>query len=94
MNLSPLELADRYSILLIKKMHGLDCGKELKELRKEMQHISSELLAKFVGINRQMWDLEDRITASQDLTEIGRLYLQLRGLTKERAELKRELKNY
>ena len=94
MKISFLEAVDRYTILLIKKLHKLDCGAEFKELREEMKGVDSVIITQFLSINKKMWALEDEISATQDLTEIGRLYLELRELTKERAKLKRDPKKY
>ena len=89
-----LEAVDRYSILLIKRMHKLDCVNELRAYQEEMQGVDSGLLATFLSINKKMWDLEDKISATKDLAEIGKTYLELRRLTKERAQLKNDIKKY
>ena len=94
MKMSFLESVDRYTILLIKKLHKLDCDAEFKELREEMKGVDSALITQFLSINKKMWALEDQISAEEDLTEVGRLYLELRKFTKERAALKKDPKKY
>jgi len=70
---------DRFSIFLIKGMYGL---------------IDERKLNDFFEVNMEMWKLEDKISDSKDLKEIGKLYLELRKLTKKRAKLKGEKKTY
>lgn len=46
-------------------------------------------------INWKMWEKEDEITANiKDLKKVGKLYLELRELTKQRAKIKGEKKTY
>lgn len=89
MKMPVADVVDRYTILLIKKSHGLKVpDEELEAYRVEScDHDYMELL----NINRQMWDLEELITKTQDPFEVGLMYWNLRDLTKLRVEAKNRI---
>lgn len=72
------EEADAYTILLLKKEHGLDVTipEESKEFNKEDSNC-----AELYRINSMMWEIEDLISKERDFAKIGLLYLALRYLT-------------
>lgn len=89
MKMPVADVVDRYTILLIKKSHGLKVpDEELEAYRVEScDHDYMELL----NINRQMWDLEEQITKADEAFEVGLLYWNLRDLTKRRVEAKNRI---
>lgn len=70
---------DIYTIVQLKREHGL---------------IDEDLIKKFYEVNKAMWDLEEKITVARTDEEVGKLYRELRALTKVRARLKSDPKTY
>lgn len=90
MHMPLADVADRYTILLLKMEHGLKVQEDLGpyiELLDWYGIDSTELLT----INRRMWDLEDEITDELDMTRVGYLYLALRKMTVKRVEAKNRI---
>jgi hypothetical protein len=87
MKMTTAEVADKYTILCLKQMAGLPVG-DLHEYTKALENIDFTELFK---INREMWDLEDRITQETNLEMIGIHYLALRDLTQQRVIAKNKI---
>lgn len=83
------DVVDRYTILLIKQEHGLNVTDA--ELEEYCLVSSGYNFVDLLNINSQMWDLEEQISKTRSLTEIGRLYVELRRLTKRRVEAKNRI---
>ena len=73
------EIVDRYTIEILKETNGA---------------MDVDFVALMYRVNKEMWELEEVISKTEDLAEVGRVYRQLRELTKKRAELKGERKTY
>ena len=73
------EIVDRYTIEILKETNGT---------------MDVEFVTLMYRVNKEMWELEEVISKTEDLAEVGRVYRQLRELTKKRAELKGERKTY
>ena len=88
MKLTQAELADRYTILCLKREHGLPVEEDVSQYAAELMQVDcSELLT----VNRRMWELEDQISQTTDLAEIGALYLELRAWTLQRVAAKNRI---
>jgi hypothetical protein len=73
---------------------GEDIDRETIALVRKIK-TSSLAFQQLFWVNWQMWELEDDITKrKEDLETVGKLYLELRELTKVRAGLKGETKTY
>ena len=80
MNLSDSEKIDRLTIEILKETDGRDCA---------------DLVSELYRLNYLMWYKEEEISREkEDHAEVGRLYLELRELTKDRAKIKKEFKTY
>ncbi len=73
------ELADRYTILQLKRNHGLDVEEELEEATAALAFVDIDTDPLY-RINKQMWYLEENITACKDVGMIGYFYGKLRAL--------------
>lgn len=82
------DVADRYTILLIKVVKHIEPATILDGFQAELTSVDYKKLSK---INSRMWELEDAITAACGMAEIGALYLELRELTKQRVEEKNRI---
>jgi hypothetical protein len=77
------DIADRYTILLLKKEHEVEVDEDLEQYEEELKGVDTSSL---YSVNRSMWKLEDMITYEPDAEVIGLHYLTLRRLTKKRVE--------
>ena len=79
MKLTDAEKIDRLTIEILKETNGNNC---------------SDLVSSLYFVNYKMWWKEEEISKAKDLEKIGKLYLELRVLTKKRARIKNESKTY
>lgn len=103
MNMTPADLADRYTILLIKQEHNLDVAEELAAVATEVVALAIDF-SELLQINRIMWRLEELASRERDLECLGVFHLALRQMTLARTKAKndiayihggfRELKDY
>ena len=89
--MQPSDLADRYTILKIKKENGLKVEKELQAYQGEVKDIDPNLLEKLYTVNKAMWVMEDIISEIKDRLEIGVKYMWLRRMTLVRNKVKNEI---
>jgi len=82
------EVADRYTILLIKKEHGLNVDEDLEQYKSALRGVHT--LSLYI-INKAMWVLEDAISVECNMASIGATYLELRKLTLERTTAKNKI---
>lgn len=86
MLMSKADLADKYTILLLKKEHGVEVSNALlSTMKEELDGINLQTL---LSINHMMWVMEDLISDLADESLIGKAYLFLRELTVKRMEAK------
>lgn len=88
MEQSIADIADRYTILLLKRDNGLDVEEELQECKSHLDGVDYCELSKINGL---MWDIEEKVTGEISLERVGVYYLALRGLTMRRAEAKNKI---
>ena len=91
MQMQPSDLADRYTILKVKKEKGLPVDEELEIYKKEIEFISKPLLAKLYAVNKEMWELEDTISGFIFASDIGKAYRLLRESTLIRNKIKNKI---
>jgi hypothetical protein len=94
------EIADRYSIALLKKERAnADNDQEINVLYQELVKYDQALnfVEKLKEINGQIWDLESDIRKGKEnelgLEEVGRRAIAIRGLNKIRVSYKNEMVN-
>ena len=94
------EIADRYSIALLKKERAnADNDQEINTLYQELVKYDQALnfVEKLKEINGQIWDLESDIRKGKEnelgLEEVGRRAIVIRGLNKIRVSYKNEMVN-
>lgn len=88
MLLSMAEIVDKYTILRLKKEHGLPIAEDLSLYESAVGDLDySELYS----INRMMWILEEFVSGELDLGRVGAFYLALRFLTVKRVEAKNRI---
>ena len=92
------EIADRYSIALLKQERaGADNVQEIHTLHKELVSYEGALsfASKLKEINSKIWDLESDIRKGKEdelgLEEVGRRAIQIRELNKIRVGYKNEM---
>lgn len=92
------EIADRYSIALLKQERaGADNAMEIHTLHKELITYEGSLLfvTKLKEVNGKIWDLESDIRKGKEnelgLEEVGRRAIQIRELNKIRVGYKNEM---
>ena len=90
MHMPLADVADRYTILLLKLEHGLKVQEDLGPYIELLDWYAVDY-TELMRINRRMWDLENEITAERDLARIGALYLALRKMTVKRVEAKNRI---
>lgn len=96
MNYSPGDLADRYSILVLKKEIGLPVNDELNEIKEELKIFFrtdgvSDLFNELLKSNRKQWELEDELRTSSSLEEAGSTALKIRECNSNRVTLKNKI---
>ena len=93
------EIADRYSITLLKsqRIEGIDLSIELQSYKDELdkhEDIQSYLDRLYI-INGEIWDLESDIRKGKEnllgLEEVGRRAIIIRGKNKIRVGIKNEM---
>jgi len=94
------EIADRYSIALLKKERAdAQNQKEINDLSAELLNYPdiSIYIEKLVEINGKIWDLESDIRKGKEeelgLEEVGRRAIMIRGFNKIRVGYKNEMVN-
>ena len=94
------EIADRYSIALLKKERAsADNDVEIKTLKDEIEKYDStemnDFIEKLVEINGKIWDLESDIRKGKEnelgLEEVGRRAIRIREYNKIRVGYKNQL---
>lgn len=92
------EIADRYSIAMLKKARaGADNDIELKTLKEEVNQYQGalEYVEKLLDVNAKIWDLESDIRKGKEgelgLEEVGRRAIAIRELNKIRVSYKNEM---
>jgi hypothetical protein len=92
------EIADRYSIALLKKERAsANNSEEINVLYKELLEYSNILsyIDKLVEVNGKIWDLESDIRKGKEgelgLEEVGRRAIAIRELNKIRVGYKNEM---
>lgn len=87
MKQSTSETLDKYTVLLIKKKHGLKVDNELRDY----EAAKIEFNQKLYNINCLMWDLEEMISNETELDKIGAHYLALRWMNSKRTKIKNKI---
>ena len=84
------DVADRYSILVLKRFHELQIDEDLEAYERELGGVNYDFLSEINGL---IWNLEEAISGEGETEkeEIGRLCLRLRELTKLRVEAKNKI---
>ena len=92
------EIADRYSIALLKQERAAaDNAAEVHTLHKELIQYEGAMsfVRKLIEINGKIWDLESDIRKGKEaelgLEEVGRRAIQIRELNKIRVGYKNEM---
>jgi hypothetical protein len=94
------EIADRYSIAVLKKERAAaDNDVEIQTLKAELTSYqgTEEFVEKLKEINGKIWDLESDIRKGKEqelgLEEVGRRAIQIREFNKIRVQYKNEMVN-
>ena len=94
------EIADRYSIAILKKERAnADNSEEIFILSEEIKNYPNidPYIEKLIEINGKIWDLESDIRKGKEeelgLEEVGRRAIQIRGFNKIRVGYKNEMVN-
>jgi hypothetical protein len=94
------EIADRYSIAILKKERAnADNSGEISELNNEIKKYPNidRYIEKLIEINGKIWDLESDIRKGKEkelgLEEVGRRAIEIRGFNKIRVGYKNEMVN-
>ena len=93
------EIADRYSIVLLKseRIEGVDLSLELATYKHELQGYkdAGEFIKRLYDINKEIWDLESDIRKGKEKTlgleEVGRRAILIREKNKMRVSIKNEM---
>lgn len=93
------EIADRYSITLLKneRIEGVDLSSELKTYKEELDKYNGieDYINRLYKINGEIWDLESDIRKGKEdilgLEEVGRRAILIRGKNKIRVGIKNEM---
>ena len=90
------EIADRFSILILKWIHGADVREELREY--SMRCIMDNSFFDLLKINSEIWELESDIRRGKEgtlsLEEVGIRAISIRDKNKERIRIKNEITKY
>lgn len=84
-------IADHWSILRVKKDHGMPVDEELAIFEKEIQDIPAIALSELYRINGAMFPIHDLIVDSKDLEKIGEWTQELLRLNAERVRIRSEV---
>ena len=84
MEKSIAELADRFTILKIKKANGMEVEDEISEILEVLPIIDRKLLSDLQKANQTIWNLE---------REVGVHAMESRVWNDERARIKEEINN-
>jgi len=94
------EIADRYSIAILKKERAnADNSGEISSLNNEIKNYPNidRYIEKLIEINGKIWDLESDIRKGKEkelgLEEVGRRAIEIRGFNKIRVGYKNEMVN-
>ncbi len=82
------DVADRYTILLLKLSHGLQIDEDLETYKKELEGVDYGDLAK---INGRMWSVEELLSTDPPIDVLGSLCLRLRKWNLHRVEAKNRI---
>ena len=85
------EIADKASILKVKKEKGLKVDGHYERYMREVKDVPKELFDRLHSVNLAMFDIEEAISRTFELREYemaGYLYYVLRGMTHLRTEAK------
>ena len=101
MKIAPSDLADRFSILLLKKNRGnLPVDEELNAIEIELNKYNPSIwfyVGRLSSVNGKIWDLESDIRFGKEgkigLEEVGRRALKIRDHNNERIQIKNEIAN-
>lgn len=93
------EIADRYSITLLKseRIEGVNLTDELNTYREELNKYDGihDYINRLYQINGEIWDLESDIRKGKEnilgLEEVGRRAIMIRGKNKIRVGIKNEM---
>lgn len=87
------EVADKFTVALIKLREGLPTEKIVEDYRRVLakSKVSEEIVDELYEINYKMWRLEELITEEVALDKIGAYYLALRWMSHKRTEKKNEI---
>lgn len=93
------EIADRYSITLLKsqRIEGVNLDEELKTYRTELDKYEGiqNYIDRLYQINGEIWELESDIRKGKEnilgLEEVGRRAITIRGKNKIRVSIKNEM---
>lgn len=95
------EIADRYSILLLKSQRtDVDVQLELESYKNELISYSeiTPFVSRLVEINGKIWDLESDIRKGKEqelgLEEVGRRALAIRDFNNVRVAIKNEITEF
>jgi hypothetical protein len=99
MNMPISEIADRYSIVLLKseRIKDVDLSNELEIYKNELHRYkdAESFVERLYNINREIWDLESDIRKGKEkllgLEEVGRRAILIREKNKIRVSIKNEM---
>ena len=101
MEFSPAELMDKMTILKL-KIESMDLVKEYEEYKKIIEKfkkqgidIKQEWFDELYNVNKEQWDIYSKLNneknTTQDLEQIGRLYIAVEKSNKKRVAIKNEI---
>ncbi len=82
------DVADRYTILLLKKSNGLEVDEDMGAYEKELEGVDYSELTMHNGM---LWQVEDVLSTNLPLEMVGKLCLRLRALSTLRVEAKNKI---
>ncbi len=82
------DVADRYTILLLKKAHGLQIDENLGAYEKELRGVNYEQL---LLVNKSMWEVEELLSENITIGRVGQLCLRLREFSLQRTAYKNKI---
>lgn len=99
MKISIADVADRFSICKLKRIHGHDVEEEMKMLFIELSNLGYSGIFDFVSrlteVNSRIWELESDIRLHKEkelgLEEVGRRAILIRDINNERIAIKNEI---
>lgn len=87
------EITDRFSILILKWIHGADVRDDLWEYAKECP--INDPFFDLLRVNAEIWELESEIRQGKEekisLEEIGKRALAIRNKNRDRIEIKNKI---